>query len=158
MDANLNYVISERTPPAAQHEELDLEALSAALSADGRNSPAVASPGLYGGACADPLDTLTAAELHYGTNFTVMGLQGVASYYGVPHRRLRKAALASALARFETNPDNANIVTRRSRHWAALAQLASDDFFSGALLAGCRPRGARADCRVQLPLCECRVV
>ena len=113
---NVSYVIKEKKAPASS---VDIESLMAEFDAK------TASP-----APLNIQDKAMALELEYSTNYTVKQLSQILDYYEISKRKLRKDEMVQILVMFETDAQNASLVSRRKRLWANAQELREDPYFA----------------------------
>ena len=75
-------------------------------------------------------DKAMALELEYSTNYTVKQLSQILDYYEISKRKLRKDEMVQILVMFETDAQNASLVSRRKRLWANAQELREDPYFA----------------------------
>ena len=113
---NVSYDIKEKKAPASS---VDIESLMAEFDAK------TASP-----APLNIQDKAMALELEYTTNYTVKQLSQILDYYEISKRKLRKDEMVQILVMFETDAQNASLVSRRKRLWANAQELREDPYFA----------------------------
>ncbi len=113
---NVSYDIKEKKAPASS---VDIESLMAEFDAK------TASP-----APLNIQDKAMALELEYSTNYTVKQLSQILDYYEISKRKLRKDEMVQILVMFETDTQNASLVSRRKRLWANAQELREDPYFA----------------------------
>ena len=113
---NVSYDIKEKKAPASS---VDIESLMAEFDAK------TASP-----APLNIQDKAMALELEYSTNYTVKQLSQILDYYEISKRKLRKDEMVQILVMFETDAQNASLVSRRKRLWANAQELREDPYFA----------------------------
>ena len=113
---NVSYDIREKK---AATSSVDIESLMAEFEAK------TASP-----APVNIQDKAIALELEYSTNYTVKQLSQILDYYEISKRKLRKDEMVQILVMFETDAQNASLVSRRKRLWANAQELREDPYFA----------------------------
>jgi len=75
-----------------------------------------------------------AQELNYNENYTLRQLYRIAEYYDISKRKKKKTELIEEIVVFENQPENCEIVNRRTTLWRYMEEIKQDKYLSKFLI------------------------
>lgn len=90
-----------------------------------------------GGSSYYDFSKIAALELDYQTNYTVKMLKHIMDYYHIYKRKVLKQEMIDLIVAFEENPENYELVERRSILWQNIKEMKADDYLCKFIFFDC---------------------